>query len=61
MLAGKGAAELLERRGIPFTAEKTVEVILNHEQTGSCPMEKAVSGLEDPKTMIEAIRKAKTK
>ena len=61
VLAGKGAAELLEKRGIPFVAEKTVETILNHEQTGSCPMEKAVSGLEDPKTMIEAIRKAKTK
>ena len=60
-LAGKGAAELLEKRGIPFGAEKTVETILNHEQTGSCPMEKAVSGLEEPKKMIEAIRKAKTK
>ena len=61
MLAGKGAAELLEKCGIPFSAEKTVEMILNHEQTDSCPMEKAVSRLEDPKTMIEAIRKAKKK
>ena len=60
-LAGKGVAEILEKRGIPFGAEKTVETILNHEQTGSCPMEKAVSGLEEPKKMIEAIRKAKTK
>ena len=60
-LAGKGAAELLEARGIPFAAEKTVETILNHEKADSCPMEKAVSGLEDPKTMIEAIRKAKRK
>ena len=60
-LAGKGAAELLEGRGIPFAAEKTVETILNHEQTGSCPMEKAVSGLDEPKKMIEAIRKAKRK
>ena len=58
-LAGKGAAELLERRGIPFAAVKTVEMILNHEQTGSCPMEKAVSALDEPKKMIEAIRKAK--
>ena len=60
-LAGKGAAGLLEGRGIPFAAEKTVETILNHEQTGSCPMEKAVSGLDEPKKMIEAIRKAKRK
>ena len=58
-LAGKGAAELFERRGIPFAAEETAETILNHEQTGSCPMEKAVSGLDEPKKMIEAIRKAK--
>ena len=60
-LAGKGAAELLEGRGIPFAAEKTVDVILNREKSGSCPMEKAVSGLDEPRKMIEAIRKAKRK
>ena len=60
-LGAKGAAELLEKRGTPFTAEKTVETILNHEKDGSCPMEKAVSGLDEPKKMIEAIRKAKRK
>ena len=60
-LAGKGAAELLEGRGVPFAAEKTVETILNHEQNDSCPMEKAVSGLDEPKKMIEAIRKAMKK
>ena len=58
LLAGKGAAELLGKRGIPFAAEKTVEVILNHEKADSCPMEKAVSGMDDPKKMVEAIRKA---
>ena len=61
VLGAKGAAELLERRGIPFAAEKTVETILNHEKNGSCPMEKAVSELDEPKKMIEAIRKAKAK
>ena len=60
-LAGKGAAELLDARGIPFAAEKTVDVILNREKSGSCPMEKAVSGLDEPKKMIEAIRKAMKK
>ena len=60
-LAGKGAAELLEGRGIPFAAEKTVETILNREKSGSGPMEKAVAGLDEPKKMIEAIRKAKRK
>ena len=60
-LASKDVAGLFERRGIPFAAEKTVEAILNREQTGSCPMEKAVSGLDEPKKMIEAIRKAMRK
>ena len=61
MLAGKGAAELLARRGIPLVTTKTVDVILNHEKTDSCPMEKAVAGLDDPETMVNAIRKAKKK
>ena len=60
-LAGKGARELLAANGVALEAAKTVEVILNHEQTGSCPMERAVSGLEEPKEMVEAIRKAKAK
>ena len=60
-LAGKGAAELLEKRGVTFTAEKTVDRILNHEQKDSCPMEKAVDGIEDPEKMVEAIRKAMRK
>ena len=60
-LAGRGARELLEANGAVLEAAKTVEAILNHEQTGSCPMERAVAGLEDPKAMVEAIRKAKAK
>ena len=60
-LAGKGAAELLAANGIAFEAAKTVDMILNHEQTGSCPMERAVAGLDEPEKMIEAIRKAKLK
>ena len=59
LLAGKGAKELLEARGVAFEAAKTVEGILNHEQTDSCPMEKAVAGIDEPKKMIEAIRKVK--
>ena len=55
-LADKGAVELLESRGILFVSEKTVDMILNRGKTGNCPMEDAVSGLEDPKKMVEAIR-----
>ena len=61
LLAGKGAAAILEARGIPFEAATTVERILNHKKTDSCPMEKAVAELNEPKKMIEAIRKAKAK
>ena len=61
MLAGKGAAEILEKRGIALEAAKTVDVILNREKTDSCPMEKAVAGLDNPEQMIEAIRKAMRK
>ena len=61
LMAAKGADAILEARGIPFEAEKTVEVILNRNKTDSCPMEKAVAELNEPKKMIEAIRKAKAK
>ena len=60
-LAAKGAAELLAKRGVALEAEKTVDVILNREKSGSCPMEKAVAELEAPGKMVEAIRKAMKK
>ena len=58
MLCAKGAADILESRGIVFVSDKTVEMILNRDQTDSCPMEKAVRNLNDPDKMVEAIRKA---
>jgi len=57
-LGAKGAAPLLEARGIPFKAEKTVDVILNRAKDGSCPMEKTVEKLEEPDLMVKALRKA---
>ena len=56
-LAGKGAAELLEKRGIVLEAEQTVERILNRDKTDSCPMEKAVADMDDPAKMVETLRK----
>ena len=56
-LAGKGVAELLEKRGIVLEAEQTVERILNRDKTDSCPMEKAVAGMDDPAKMVETLRK----
>ena len=59
LLAGEGAKAIFDARGIPFETAQTVERILNHEKTDSCPMEKAVAGLDEPKKMVEAIRKAR--
>ena len=56
MLAAEGAAEILAKAGIKLTAEKTVPAILNHAKTDWCPMEKAVKGMDDPKTMISKVR-----
>lgn len=61
VVASKGAAEFLARHGVALEAAQTVESILNRKQTGSCPMERAVAGLDEPEKMIEAIRKAKAK
>ena len=55
-LAAKGAAEILAEKGIPLKAEKTVERILNRQQTDACPMEKAVAKMDDPDRMIAAVR-----
>jgi len=60
-LAASGAAELLAKHHVGFSAEKTVDVILNRDKTGSCPMEAAVKDLNDPAKMVEAIRKAMKK
>ena len=57
LLAGKGAAAILERYGISLVVERIVDEVLNRENTGACPMEVAVSGLDDPKEMVEAVRK----
>ena len=57
MLAAEGAANIFAKKGIEFSADKTVPVILNRDKTGSCPMEAAVKKLSDPKAMLKAIRK----
>ena len=61
VLAGKGASELLIAHGIEFSADKTVDAIMNRDQSGNCPMENAVNGITEPDKMIEAIRKVMKK
>ena len=55
------AKSFLESRGISADALSIVPRIANREGTGDCPMEVAVSGLDDPDIMIESIGKAMKK
>ena len=55
-LAAEGAKALLDSRGIRLVAEKTVPTILNRAGTGSCPMEAAVKGCDDPEQMVSKIK-----
>ena len=50
------AAEVFERFGIEFACEKRVPMIRNRTDTGFCPMESAVIGIDDPQKAPEAIR-----
>ena len=54
--AAEGAKALLESHGIRFVVEKTVTLILNREGTGSCPMEAAVKGCDEPAQMVSKIK-----
>ena len=51
----RGAALELERRGIPHSCGTLTERIVNRAGTGLCPVEQAVSGIDDPQAAYEAI------
>lgn len=55
-LAAEGAADLLAVCGASLSADQTVRTILNRDKSGSCPMERAVSGLSEPAGMVAAVR-----
>jgi len=57
LLAAEGAKDILAKKGITLSADKTVPMILNRDKTGSCPMEAAVKKLSEPKAMLKAIRR----
>lgn len=54
---GEDAKKFLEDRGVECAAEKTVKKILNADLSDRCPMEKAVDNMNDPKKMVEKLRK----
>jgi hypothetical protein len=51
-LAGAAAADICAAHGIAFRAAVTVPGILNRDQTGPCPLEAAVTGVDDPATAV---------
>ena len=53
----KGAAEYLRQRGIGASFGVETERIINRAGNGSCPMEAAVAGIDDPVAGYDAIRK----
>ena len=53
---GADAAALLKAHGVESGADRTVQKILNQEETGSCPMEQAVEGIKDPVAMLKKLK-----
>lgn len=51
----KSAEEMLSLRGVPFSFAKETERIINREGTGLCPMETAVSEINDIDAAFDAI------
>ena len=51
----RGAKEYLEVHGIPVRYETLTDKILNRDKTGICPMEDAVTGLNDAENGWNAI------
>lgn len=55
-LMSAGAAAFFQANGVSATAERIVPQIANRTQTGACPMECAVEGLDDPAEMVAVVR-----
>jgi hypothetical protein len=57
----EGAKKLLEDHGVPAAGVKMTASIRNRQNTGICPMDKAVEKFSDPEKMVEELRKAMKK
>lgn len=55
--ASEGAKEVLAANGIPLEAKVLVGHIMNRDLTGTCPIEVATEGLENPQEIIVAARR----
>ncbi len=52
----ESAAAVLARFGVQAGYQTLVKTIMNRQGTGSCPMERAVEGIENPEGALEAVR-----
>lgn len=57
----EGARALLKANGIEAGADEYVEVIVNRDKTGECPMGSAIKDIEDVTEMVETLRKVMKK
>ena len=55
-VASKGAVEYCLHNNIECSAALVVDNIINRAGTGSCPMEDAVRGIDDPAQALAAVR-----
>ena len=53
----EAAIQTLTRYGIEASYDRIVPIIQNRAGTGRCPMDEAVSALDDPRQALEAIRR----
>ena len=53
----KGAVETFERFGVQWYCDSVAEVIKNRTETGTCPMEQAVSSCAEPKEACAAVKR----
>ena len=51
------AKTYLEGRGVAVSYTTLVPRILNEDKSDTCPLEKAIEGLDDPEQMLTALRK----
>lgn len=51
----RGAEEVLKSHGISFCGETVTDSIINRKGTGPCPMEQAVSGVNEPELAYKKI------
>ena len=51
-----GAQDVLRTAGIPFTCDAVILDVLNRAGTGPCPMEAAVSGINEPLVALETLK-----